>query len=118
MPTCPHCHQTHYQAKDGHTTSGSQRFRCQTCGCRYTPDPKPRGYAPHLRTQALQLYVDGLNLRRIGRVLGIHHQTVSTWVMAAATALPATPPVPSQTDIVELDELYTFVGEKKTPSTS
>ena len=107
----------HLQVKDGFTGAGSQRFRCQVCHRRYTPARKSRGYPPELRTKALQMVVDGLNFRRIGRLLNIDHQTVSNWVNAAADRVPDTPPAPATSETVELDELYTFVGEKKTTST-
>ncbi len=113
MWTCPNCHQTRYQVKDGLTGAGSQRVRCRACGKRYTPVPKPQGYADNIRTQALKLYVDGLNFRRIARILGVHHQSVINWVNAAADHLPETPPAPAEAETVELDELYTFVGKKK-----
>ena len=64
------------------------------------------------------MYVDGLDFRRIGRLLGVNHQTVANWVTAAADQLPPAPPAPETRTTVELDELYTFVGEKKTPSMS
>ena len=41
--------------------------------------------------QALQYNVDGMNLRRIARHLGIHHRTVSLWVKARAASLPEVP---------------------------
>jgi transposase-like protein len=118
MHTCPNCQSSHFQVKDGFTRAGSQRIRCQACGRRYTPDRKHHGYPPELRARALPMYVDGLNFRRIGRLLGIDHQTVSNWVTAAADQLPATPPAPATSATVELDELHTFVGAKKTRSTS
>ena len=118
MSTCPQCHQTRYQVKDGFTRAGSQRMRCRACGKRYTPEAKAQGYADELRTQVLKMYVDGLNFRRIARLLGIHHQTVINWVNAAADKLPNTAPTPAQAETVELDELYTFVRHKKTGSTS
>ncbi len=117
MTTCPYCDATHLQVKDGFTGAGSQRFRCQVCHRRYTPVRKPRGYAPELRAQALRMAVDGLNFRRIGRLLNIDHQTVSNWVNAAADSLPDSAPAPASSETVELDELYSFVGEKKTTST-
>ena len=70
-----------------------------------------------MRQQALKLYVDGMNLRRIGRHLGLHHRTVSLWVQAYAAQLPA-PPVPEEVDEAEMDELFTFIGDKKTASSS
>lgn len=61
----------------------------------------------------MQLYVDGMNLRRIARHLGVHHRTVSLWVQAQAAQLPD-PPVPSEVKEAEMDELFTFIGDKKT----
>jgi transposase-like protein len=115
MITCPHCHRSTHQVKNGRTPAGSQRYLCRACRRKYTPAPQPQGYGADLRRRAVQLYVDGMNLRRIGRTLGVVHQTVANWVAAHADALPAQPPQPdSPVETAELDELYTFVGHKKT----
>jgi transposase-like protein len=114
---CPKCKSKANQHKIGKTVAGSQRYRCYACKHSYTPKPKPRGYSEELHQQALRMYVDGLNLRRIGRHLGIHHQTVANWVNAYASQLPEAP-VPEQVKTAELDELFTFIGDKKTESTS
>jgi transposase-like protein len=118
MHICPKCQQARYHVKDGFTSAGSQRIRCRACGYRYTPATKPLGYAEDVRRQALKMYVDGLNFRRIARLLGVHHQSVINWVNAAAARVPDVPPVPSQVETVEMDELYTFVQTKKKTSTS
>src|SRR3972149_11442357 len=117
MHTCPRCQQTERQNKVGKTQSGSQRYCCMQWGCKYTPEPKQHGYPDEVRKQALQLYVDGMNLRRIGRHLGLHHRTVSLWVKASAASLPETP-VPREVEAAEMDELFTFIGNKKTGSIS
>ena len=62
--------------------------------------------------------VDGLNFRRIARLVGVHHQTVINWVNAAAARVPEVTPSPPTAETVELDELYTFVAQKKSESTS
>jgi transposase-like protein len=119
MSQCPYCQRTDHQVKAGQNASGSQRYRCQVCQRKYTPDPNPRGYDEKVRRQALQLYVDGLGFRRIGRSLGVAHRTVINWVNAHAAQVPDAPPVPdTPLEVNELDELFTFVGEKKTRSTS
>jgi len=87
------------------------------CGCKYTPAPKARGYELEIRKKAIQLYVDGMNLRRIGRHLGLHHRTVSLWVAAYAKGISQVP-TPSEVETAELDELFTYIGDKKTKSTS
>jgi len=53
-----------------------------------------------------------MNLRRIARHLGVHHRTVSLWVKARAAQLPD-PPAPDEVKEAELDELFTFSGDKK-----
>ena len=123
---CPHCGRRDGQLKIGHNASGSQRYLCKPCQRKYTPAPRPIGYAAEVRQQAIQLYVDGINFRRIGRVLRVSHQTVANWVAAHARTLPETPPTPpsaggsptSTLAVGELDELYPFEGAKKTGSTS
>jgi IS1 family transposase len=96
MMKCPHCKDEQQQVKIGHNPSGSQRYLCKVCRRKYTPEPKEHGYSQAVRHVALKLYVDGMNLRRIGRTLGVDHQTVANWVTAHANQLPDSPPVPGQ----------------------
>ena len=86
------------------------------CNRKYTPDPKPQGYPESLRQRASERYVDGGNLRRIARQLKVHHRTIALWVSEHAEALPAAP-MPSEVKAAEMDELFTFIGDKKTGST-
>jgi transposase len=75
------------------------------------------GYPDDMRRQAVELYIDGLNFRRIARILEISHQTVANWVKAHADTLPDSPPIPADdVEVEELDELFTFVERKKTSS--
>jgi transposase-like protein len=115
--TCPYCHNHEEQIKAGRNGSGSQRYKCKVCNRHYTPEPREKGYPQEIRQQAVRLYVDGMNLRRIARHLGVNHQSVANWVAAYAAQLPD-PPLPDEVATVELDELYTFIGEKKSGSTS
>ena len=81
------------------------------CRCKYTPEPKQHGYSDEMRKQAVQMYVDGMNLRRTARHFGIHHRTVSLWVQASAASLPEAP-VPKEVKTAEIHELFTFIGNK------
>ena len=115
MINCPHCHSAAL-IKAGHNPSGSQRYQCKACQRVHTPEPNPKGGGAELREQALRLYLEGMGLRRIGRVLKVHHQSISNWINATEPQLNPTPPQPSAAVVIELDELFTFVGEKKTAS--
>ena len=114
MNLCPYCEEETRQVKAGKNASGTQRYKCQHCRRRYTPEPQEVGYPDELRQQAVRLSVDGVNYRRIARQLGVSHVSVMNWVNAAADALPEKPPVPSSSVVIEEDELFTFIGDKKT----
>jgi transposase-like protein len=114
---CPKCETEKNQNKDGFTNAGSQRYRCKECVARYTPDKKEQGHEKRIRELAIRMYADGLNFRQIGRHLKVSHGSVMNWVKAHAEKLPDAP-VPEEAYTVEMDELYTFVEEKKTGSTS
>ena len=111
----PKCQAGVRQVKAGRPAAGSQHYRCPVCGSEYTPVRKARGYPPEVRAQAVRMYVDGGNQQRIARHLGVVHQTVANWV-AAQPEQPSQPDGP--VEVAELDELYTFVGDKKTRATS
>lgn len=117
MRKCPSCENETKQHKIGFTQSGSQRYKCEHCNRRYTPEPKSPGYPAALRQRAVRMYLDGMNFRRIGRLLGVHHTSVMNWVNAHAERIGEAS-VPDRVETVEMDELYTFVGSKKTDSTS
>jgi transposase len=65
---------------------------------------------------ALRMYVEGSSLRSIARILKISPQSVSNWINAYVSKLPPTP-MPNKPQVAELDELYTFLKQKKTKST-
>lgn len=66
-----------------------------------------------MRLQAIKLYLEGNSLRSIGRILKVTHQSVSNWVEVYAQQLPKSA-LPEKSQVAELDELYTFIGNKKT----
>ena len=76
---CPHC--AHPDSIRYGTSRGVQRYRCQAC--RRIFQTLRRGKDPALKQQACQLYLEGMGMRAIGRVLGIHHKTVSRRLVQA-----------------------------------
>lgn len=83
------------------------------CHRKYTPQPKPQGYPESLRKRAAEMYVDGMNQRKIARHLKVHHRTVALWVVDRAETLPNAS-LPEEVKEAEMDELFTFIGDKKT----
>jgi len=113
---CPRCSSRTKQYKIGFNRSGSRKYRCQACKRTYTPAPNQRGYPETLRRQAIKLYLEGNSLRSIGRILKVTHQSVSNWIATYSQQLPKSD-LPDKPQVAELDELYTFIGNKKTLST-
>jgi len=113
---CPNCEQEKQQHKIGKTKAGSQRYRCYHCRTSYTPEKKHPGYSANVRQKAVRHYIDGAGFRRTGRQLGVSHQSVANWVKEHAESLPKAA-VPHQVKTAEFDEIFTFIGNKKTGST-
>ena len=101
----------HTSTQDRRTLAGSQRYKCQACQHRYTPEPKHHGHPEEVRRRAVQVYLDGMNFRRIGRLLGVYHTSVMSWINAYAAVVDEAP-VPEQVATAELDEVFTFSRSK------
>lgn len=114
MNVCQHCGSNN-TVKSGKNASGSQRYKCKACGRVTTPQPNPNGYDDTRRTLALRMTLEGNSFASAARVLEINPQTVANWVKAHVDRLPQAPPKPAgEAEQVEVDELFTFVGSKKT----
>ena len=114
---CPNCKAQTGQVKNGLNGSGSQKYLCKECGRKYTPEPKTSGYPVETRQLAIRMYVEGSSYGSIARILKVNPQSVANWIQSYSTKLPPAP-LPNKVKKAELDELYTFVGKKKTKSTS
>lgn len=98
--------------KDG-IIQGRQRYFCQGCGYRYTVRHRAGTSDATVRRQALQLYLEGLGFRSIGRILHFSNVAVLKWIRAFGAQLEAvrrTAPV----QVMELEEMQSYIGSKKT----
>ena len=46
------------------------------------------GYDPQLKEQALTLYLEGMSLRGVAKVLKVNRQSIANWVNAHHQQLP------------------------------
>ena len=79
---CPHCGTNSGVRRWGRNRAGTQRYRCLACRRNFTPAPKEQGHGAAIHEQAVRLYLEGMSLRGIGRLLGVVHQSVANWVAA------------------------------------
>jgi DNA invertase Pin-like site-specific DNA recombinase len=59
---------------------GKQRYFCRDCNYYFTVNKIGKKIDDYYVTKALQLYLEGLSLREIERILGISHVTISSWI--------------------------------------
>ena len=86
-----------------------QRYKCKHCGRQFTQIVDKNATK---RAFALYLYVVGLSMNAIGRMLGVEPSTVLYWIRNFALKVYVKP-TPQEDVIVELDEMWHFLGSKK-----
>ena len=107
---CPRCKSsTHH--KNG-LVGGRQRYKCHDCGYNFSVELKSTASSLSVKRQALQLYLEGLGFRSIGRVLGVSHVSVQKWIKKFGQELEELKGE-NEISIVELDEMHTYIGHKK-----
>jgi transposase len=112
---CPRCKSTSHK-KNG-KTGGRQRYKCHDCGYNYSVEIKSTASPMSVKRQALQLYLEGLGFRSIGRFLGVSHVSVQKWIRKFGSELEDLKSE-NEISIVELDEMHTYIGNKKTTAGS
>ena len=114
---CPECKSNHIQ-KNG-KKRGKQNYRCVQCGRQFIIEyDRYRGYSEEFKRECLKLYVNGMGFRAIERVKKVHNTTIMAWVKEVGELLPNAYDAETIPQVGELDELETFVGQKKTKSGS
>ena len=107
---CPKCRSDEY-VKNG-LMEGSQRYKCKTCGCNYTRSYSYYREKEKKRRFALSMYLEGLGFHSIARLLGVSHVSVINWVKKYGSQLTCIRN-PRSCRIMELDEMHSYVGNKK-----
>jgi transposase-like protein len=107
---CPKC-ESDEKAKDG-IVKQKQRYKCKECNFRYTVSSGSGAKPLYLRKLALQFYLEGLGFRSIGRVLGVSNVTVLNWIRTFGEQVAE---LKGSESVIytEMDEMHTYVGQKK-----
>ena len=111
--TCRSCGSVNI-IKNGTNKCGNPQYHCKDCGVYRVLRPMVK-YTQADKAQVLQAYRERMSLRGIQRVFGVWRTTVLHWLYQAVQQLPSLvetllPAQPS--DVLEMDELLSFVGEK------
>jgi len=100
--------------RNGHNKCGNPQYLCKECGACRVLTPKT-GYTAEQKTTILKAYRERMSLRGIQRVFGVWRTTVLRWLKQLIEHLPTVLEtlLPAQAeDVLEMDELVTFVSEK------
>lgn len=108
---CSRCKSANFR-KDG-IVKGNQRYRCKECGFRYTVEKKSDVKSADVRRLALEMYLEGLGFRAIGRILKISYGTVYQWIKHWGSQV-SLPKNEGAVEVVEIDEMHSYVMSKKT----
>lgn len=109
---CPKCNSKN-KSKYGKTKNGRQRNLCRDCGCTFSV--KHQGASDKVKNDALDMYLEGLGLRAIGRLLGYSHVTIMNWIKEFGKKAEEEKEKVECGSVIEMDEVFTFVGKKKPP---
>ena len=108
---CPRCGSVNH-CKDG-IVKGRQRYKCKACRFHYTVAQKSDVKSADTKRLAFEMYLEGLGFRSIGRILKISYGTVYQWIKKWGSNMTL-PKRNEAIEVVELDEMHTYVGQKKT----
>jgi len=94
---------------------GAQRYKCKECGRQFVPS-RHHGRSETEKLTAVLLYINGLSLRTIGRLLKVTAAGVLKWVRQYAIENYEKPKPKSNAVVIELDEMWHYLHSKKTNS--
>jgi insertion element IS1 protein InsB len=118
---CPQCGSTWYK-KNGHTHTGKQNHRCKMCGRAFVRSPENFLITEEQRTLIERLLLERISLRGICRAVGVGLRWLLQFMVERFQAAPDhlhvklsanSPTVIVQRLEAELDELWSFVGNKE-----
>ncbi|SHM71134.1 IS1 family transposase [Chryseobacterium polytrichastri] len=109
---CPKCDKSE-KVKNG-IVRDLQRYKCKNCGFNFTVYKRSNEYPKPIRKKAIQLYLEGLGFRSIGRILEVSNVTILNWIRCFGEEVQSLQCDSQKIKMVELDEMHSYIGNKKT----
>ena len=110
---CKHCGSE--ETRKNGVSKGYQRYKCNHCGRTFSGTPEK--YDERTKRMAVWMNLNGIGIRKIALLLHTNHVNVLNWLKKAhqsmAQSLSQTKADYSEeVDIIEMDEIYTFVKKR------
>ena len=97
--------------------AGAQRYKCKKCGFQFTRET-PHGKPKRDKILALVLYVSGLSMSAIGKIIGVSSQSVMRWTRMFYDKFASENDTNAKIDEIEIDEMYSYINNKAIQSGS
>ena len=116
---CPKCGKEEIW-KSG-KTGGKQQYQCKSCKRKFITE---KNYSEEFKQKAIAIFYEGNSGRAVGRIMGINKSTVYNWIKKLDEKLQDVDYTEEnlavqakQTEVIEMDELFDYINEKKTELT-
>jgi transposase len=100
-----------YEVVRAGKVKGNQRYKCKKCGCQFQPNKK-HAKPESVKRLAVLLYLLGLSMRTIAKVVKTDLHAVYRWIRTFAEEDCEKPLPKSGTVTVELDEMWHYIHSK------
>lgn len=90
-----------------------QRYKCKKCDFQFTRDT-PHGRPVKDKILALILYLSGLSMNMTAKIIGVSTQTIMRWIRIFYDKYVGSEQYNGTIDEVEVDEMVSYIGKKKT----
>ncbi len=93
---------------------GKQRYLCKNCNKTYIEGDKRLKYSEEIQFRAVEMSLNNCGQRVIGRLLSVPYQYVGRWIKKykEIIEIKAKKKPKRKVEIMELDELWTYVKKK------
>ena len=110
---CKHC-SSEKTRKNG-ISKGYQRYKCNTCERTFSGTPAK--HSEKTKRMAVWMSLNGVGIRKIALLLGTNHVNVLNWLKKAHETMQKSletsrSDYSEDVDIIEMDEIYTFIQKK------
>ena len=109
MTSCPRC--GHDQTVSNGSVRGVPKRRCLACHYQFTR-PDRVGKPLSVKLLAVSLYLHGISMNAIAKMVGVSTPAVLKWIRRHAQE-HCPKPTPGEATIVEVDEMWHFIQKKR-----
>lgn len=106
---CPKCTQENI-VKSG-IVKGRQRYYCKDCRYYFSVFKEGKSIDTYYVIKAMQLYIEGVSLREIERLIGVSHVSVMNWIKKYHISKPLNHEYKPSYRVLRHDELVQYMSD-------